>query len=667
MPTYGEKLVGKLLDSLPRNKYHIIAEPTIPTEDSAYRKPDFVVISALLGVIVVEVKDWVTVKRATQRETHVIERNGKERTDSNPLYVAEQYAQNLALRLESEPRLVDLHRKRKRLKFPWEHVVIFPNLDFNDIRQVVEGGVWEQGRVITRSQLTSSENLEKAFSNIPFHWKLPRSLKSSDLDLIRATVDPEIIIPDKEDPEHQAVGVETMRQTYMIREPLRLPMADLLTDEATKVAEAENFTVRLVRGVAGSGKTLVLARRAQYLAQHYPKSRILVMAFNKDLIGDIKSRIPTTTGVEINNFHQVCYQIIRRRLRNRTIHSISDWVGDAASNLIKTGGFDADFVAQEIEWRKELEIYDSDVYLEAPREGRGRALNRDKRNFINKVFDSYMTYHREREIVDWADVPHMALSELLQGHPMRHTYDVILIDEAQDFAPSWIKVVKRLLKPTGELFMCDDPAQCLFRAFSWRQKGVEVVGRTRILRVPFRCTKEITLAAHSLLSGDGASEELVQPDLEAYELASGDKPTIINCRDLNQEIKLIEQIALSFTGSDIPSNQVAILCHNRHFVRHWAHLRNQGFYVETFNKMKGLEFRAVLIPHLHTAFDSPGTKDDAFVAEMRRKIFTAMTRAREILMLSYHGNFPPEFASIELHVQRQNGEFFEQNTQNTMR
>jgi superfamily I DNA/RNA helicase len=209
--------------------------------------------------------------------------------------------------------------------------------------------------------------------------------------------------------------------------------------------------------------------------------------------------------------------------------------------------------------------------------------------------------------------------------------------------------------------MCDDPAQSLFRAFSWRQKGVEVVGRTRVLRVPFRCTKEITLAAHSLLSGDGVSEELVQPDLETYELASGDKPILTNCRDLNQEIRLIEQIALSLKESDSP-NQVAILCHNKHFVRHWAHLRNQGFYVETFNKMKGLEFRAVLIPHLHTAFDAPGTKDDTFVAEMRRKIFTAMTRARETLVLSYHGNFPPELAPIEPHVQWQNGGFFGRET-----
>lgn len=657
MPTYGEKLVGKLLDSLPRNKYHIITEPTIPTEDSAYRNPDFVIISASMGVIVVEVKDWVNVKQANQRETHVVQRDGQNVTHPNPFFIAREYAKSLARRLESEPRLVNLNSKKKKLKFPWEHVVIFPNLDFDDIRLVVEGGVWEQGRVITKAQLTAPEHLEKALSNIPFHWTLSRALDSSDLDLIRAVIDPDIIIPDREDPINRAIGVETVRQTRIIREPLKLPMGDLLTDEAVEVAE--NMSVRLVRGVAGSGKTLVLARRAQHLAQQYPHLRILIMAFNKDLVRDIESRMQVETGVEVTNFHQICVKIARRRAGNNlTIDGIDTWVENAASLLVNAGNFDPEFVAQEIEWRKELEIYDGAEYLEIQRQGRGRALSREKRVLINKIFDSYVAYHRANAIVDWSDVPRLALAELQQGHPLRHSYDIILIDEAQDFAPSWMNVVKRLLKPGGELFMCDDPAQSLFRAFSWRQKGVEVVGRTRILRVPFRCTKEITLAAHSLLSNDGLTEEIIQPDLEIYDLATGEKPILTKCHNLNQEVKLVEQIALSLEQTGIPSNQIAILCHNRHFVRHWAHLRNQGFYVETFKKMKGLEFRVVLLPHLHTAFDAPDTKDDVFVAEMRRKIFTAMTRARETLMLSFQGNPPAELTPVEPYVQRQDGVFF---------
>lgn len=254
-------------------------------------------------------------------------------------------------------------------------------------------------------------------------------------------------------------------------------------------------------------------------------------------------------------------------------------------------------------------------------------------------------------------MPLTTLAMLQNDHPMRHTYDVILIDEAQDFAPSWIQVVKELLKSGGNLFLCDDPAQSLFRSFSWKAKGVEVTGRTRILRIPFRCTREITLASHSLLNQTAAqSEELTTPDLTTYELASGDQPKLISYPDATKEIHLIEQQALALRDSGIDAGQIAILCHSKRIVRHWAHLRNQGFYVDTFNRMKGLEFRAVFIPHLQTVFDhTDATRDEAFINDIRRKVFTAMTRARETLILSYQGRFPAELAAIEPYVHSENG------------
>jgi hypothetical protein len=143
--------------------------------------------------------------------------------------------------------------------------------------------------------------------------------------------------------------------------------------------------------------------------------------------------------------------------------------------------------------------------------------------------------------------------------------------------------------------------------------------------------------------------------MSTYDLAAGEQPALVSCLHIDQEIRMVEQIALSIAGTNIDPNQIAILCHNKRIVRHWAYLRDRGFYVESFNKMKGLEFRAVIIPHLNTAFDQHDTpKDDAFVSETRRRIFTAMTRARETLVMSYHGAFPPELKPIESHVLYEN-------------
>ena len=39
---------------------------------------------------------------------------------------------------------------------------------------------------------------------------------------------------------------------------------------------------------------------------------------------------------------------------------------------------------------------------------------------------------------------------------------------------------------SGLLFMADDPAQSIFRYYSWRERGIPVVGHTRRLHVPYQ-------------------------------------------------------------------------------------------------------------------------------------------------------------------------------------
>lgn len=75
--------------------------------------------------------------------------------------------------------------------------------------------------------------------------------------------------------------------------------------------------------------------------------------------------------------------------------------------------------------------------------------------------------------------------------------DVVLVDEAQFFAPLWFEIVKRIVKPgTGHLFLAADPTQgFLKRGQSWRASGLEVRGRTLKLEKSYRTTREILSAA----------------------------------------------------------------------------------------------------------------------------------------------------------------------------
>ena len=74
-------------------------------------------------------------------------------------------------------------------------------------------------------------------------------------------------------------------------------------------------------------------------------------------------------------------------------------------------------------------------------------------------------------------------------------------------------------------------------------------------------------------------------------------------------------------------------------------------YVNSYQKMKGLEFPIVFVPHLNSIFEAPEDEyDEVFLSKQRRKLFTAMTRARDTLILSYHSEFPDLLRPLEPYV-----------------
>ena len=64
--TYGEELVNARLKQLAKKRkdYYFIPEPAISGNNPSHVHPDFVIVSAKLGVIVLEVKDWIKITKA---------------------------------------------------------------------------------------------------------------------------------------------------------------------------------------------------------------------------------------------------------------------------------------------------------------------------------------------------------------------------------------------------------------------------------------------------------------------------------------------------------------------------------------------------------------------------------------------------------------------------
>ncbi|MEZ4668255.1 MAG: UvrD-helicase domain-containing protein [Anaerolineae bacterium] len=655
-PTYGEKLLNKLLRDLPRKQFFFQYEPQIAMPDGHSSKPDFVIVSALLGVVVLEVKDWVKLEGGDQQSILTTRSNGSAMTHANPLRIAEGYAYDLKRRFEARAELWEQYKGRKCLRFPWQVMVALPRISHKVVEQFEAKGIWPRGVVLGKERLKNSAQLQQAIYDLPWKFKLEQPLSLDILDIVREILNPSLLV---ENNDGLPIGTLTQLQHGLISEPLhavhpkQLALFDYdeLSDETQDLPGSA--AVRLVRGVAGSGKTLVLIRRARHLAEKYPKARLLILTFNVELGRDLKTRLRLPEErVLVANFHRVCRMILGEQWREPL--KARDWLQAEARDTLKELGFSSSFVADEFGWRKEMGLLDDQPYLEADRSGRGQRLERSKREVINDLFNRYRAYQLEQGEAgyDWDDVPMLALEAINDSQSgWRQRYDAILIDEAQDFAPSWIRLALTLLKPKGDILLCDDPSQTIFCAYTWPQKGLAVVGRTRILRVPFRSTREISRVAHSLIEADETlrtAEERAEPDFSSYELSSGPLPALMACPDGKTEGVFIEDKIKELLAAGVAARQIAILCHAKWQIKRWSRWHEQGVYVQYFEKMKGLEFMVVFVPHLHDAFPHP---DDAeAVTAARRKLFTAMTRARYRLILSYQGALPQPLEPLLEHM-----------------
>jgi hypothetical protein len=656
--TYGERLLLQLLKGLPRKEFFFHYEPRLVLDDGRSSKPDFVIVSARLGVVVLEVKDWGKLTGGDQKIIHTISKEGKKADYPNPYGVAERYAYDLKALFEKRVELWEQRGDRKRLKFPWQVMVALPRIQQSVIAQFEAAGIWPRNTVIGKEGLANVAALQTFISRLPWRFRLERPLSLDMVDIIREILDPSLQLQDL---AGNVIGTLTRPQATLVREKLKPFEPEQLSllpeDPPPPEGIAENTEVRLVRGVAGSGKTSVLVRRTLYLAEQYPEANILVMAFNVDISEDLKARIqPDNTRVWVTNFHKVCAEILGDRWESPM--QAEKWLASNAAPELEALRLSAKFVAEEFAWRRERDLLTDDAYIEADRRGRGYRLEKARREIINTLFNRYAAYKAAARTAgkrwyDWDDVPFLALEAILapEGHPLRGFFDAILIDEGQDFAPSWIRVAKALLKPNGNLFVCDDPSQSIFRSYSWAQKGLSVMGRTVPLKIPFRSTREISEAAHALIDADEMlreTEERLEPDFTSYELGTGPLPALMACRDTEAEVEFIKQKIQDFRGAGVPPTQIAILCHDKGDVRTWSTLVEEGIYVRHLDRMKGMEFTAVFVPHLENAFAQPD--DPEAVAAMRRKLFTAMTRARFRLVMSYAGVVPKPLLPLLDHM-----------------
>jgi hypothetical protein len=548
--------------------------------------PDFVVLHPRRGLLILEVKDWrlETIHSADRASVTILSSTAR-KLESNPLEQARQYAHAVVSVLERDPHLVvhDEGRHKNRLCFPWGYGVVLSNIPRRKFAETNLGEIMAPDRVICQDEFATSMDpmdFQKRLWNM-FTVHFSTALTLPQVDRIRWHLFPEVRIGTQqqlpiEAPEEPLSAVDTV--------PDLLKVMDLQQEQlARNLGEGH----RVIHGVAGSGKTLILGFRCERLAPVLQKP-ILVLCYNRALAAKLLS-VMTAKGLE-------------KQVHVRTFHS---WCLD------------------------QLRLYGVPVPPDGP-------------SFFETTVDSVMAS------VERAQIP-------------RAQYGAVMIDEAHDFEPEWLKLVTQMVDPaTNSLLVLYDDAQSIYepahrRKFSFSSLGIQAQGRTTILKFNYRNTSEILAVAYEFAKDYIAPSEADEDGIPLVAPQSagrrGPLPVLNQLPNLDAEGMFIAHQLAALNAQGLSWRDMAVL-YRAKFIgeRIVQRLRAARIPVQwpadtkrgrllvakedtvkflTMHASKGLEFPVVAIPAMDRM--PYGDQDPQEEAKL---LYVAMTRAMERLVMT---------------------------------
>jgi UvrD-like helicase C-terminal domain/AAA domain len=281
-----------------------------------------------------------------------------------------------------------------------------------------------------------------------------------------------------------------------------------------------------------------------------------------------------------------------------------------------------------------------------------------KTRMWNKDYGSFEDY--EKRLVT-------SLLEGIDQFAESDKYDAMLIDEAQDFQPEWLRCATGFLKggPEGDMVIAVDGAQSLYgrpRSFTWKSVGVQAHGRSRRLSRNYRNTKQIVefawQVAQAYVKDAGESETCVRL-LPSKASRQGPMPVYRDCQTFSQEHALIARLVAHFKGRGLAEQDIAVLYERNESNRVDAlcrvlrqtcqvcwlsndadpnggvrSLKSPGVRLLTIKAAKGLEFPAVIVS---AADQLPSWMDPDEVRDSNL-FYVALTRAADHLAVTWVGS-----------------------------
>ena len=549
--------------------------------------PDFIVLHPNRGLFILEVKDWKldTIQTVNPSTFTIITDNGIKEV-KHPLQQSRDYALAVNKLLEKDSTLIQQGEYQGKLIIPYGYGVVFTNINRKDFNNSELTAVFEEHLIICKDEMLPStdagEFQQRLWDLSPYNFG--NTLTSNQIDRIRWHIFPELRIPAK---QLSLFDVEPEK-------PLQIPdILQIMDLQQEQLARSLGDGHRVIHGVAGSGKTMILSYRCQHLTKLSNKP-ILVLCFNVSLAAKLRQMIQEPnkiSRVKVRHFHGWCMDLLKKY------------------NIPKPDSTE----------------YQGEAYIE---------------ELVNLVILA----------VDAGKIPTGTYGAVMldEGHDLKPEWLKLIAQMVNPETNSLLVLYDDAQNLYGEKRS---------KKFSFKSAGIQAQGRSTILKLNYRNTEQVLGVAYEFAkevmtptTGDDDQVVLVQPTSAGRQ---GTIPDFIKLPSFQHEVEYLAQRLQQLHERGTPWNEIAIIYRVKfmgdcifqdfqqmHIPIEWVNANNdsrnynpaeESIKLITMHSSKGLEFPIVCIPGVGYM-----PNENQELAEETRLMYVAMTRAMEQLIITCH-------------------------------
>lgn len=556
--------------------------------------------------------------------------------------------------------------------------------------ELIELGLPEEQLLFARSIIDAEDfyNKEENFSDDVFEalsWIVEGFPPSEVIDLVASEKEESDVSGNLAD---ALDSPKTLKSFVVVEgeEELRRIMAEplekwrvFLHPTQRKIVNKEYSGSARVLGGAGTGKTVVAMHRAKHLASKLKdKERILFTTFTANLASDIKENLRKICTLEeirhidVLNLDAWVAQFLREHGYTAEI-TYGDALKDLWEDAVSMNDFDNEFPVSfyEEEWNRVViaqEALALDKYVKATRTGRGTRLDRKKRIQVWKVFETYQNLMKERQIRD-INTAMYECRLLIAKTPTEARYKHVIVDEGQDLSANAFRLLRTIAGEghPNDIFIVGDAHQRIYKnKASLSMCGINIRGRSSVLRINYRTTEEIRKAAFALLNGISFDDldDAFDDDDRCQSLTHGQAPQVFLFKDANEEFDWLLAEIKRLVGGGVAIKNICVVARTHKLlddyiaqftangIRSFEIKRSKsddrsldGIRIATMHRVKGLEFQYVfivaannrIIP-LASAIDcTDAISEQESITSEKCLLYVALTRAQKGAYISGYG------------------------------